>query len=72
MLPNVPGEIGTIILALHVSIITTNDGKLTGEFMDNVANGVCLCICVRVGVGQGRMGQGGMGQEGGGRVGLVE
>ena len=49
MLPNVPGERDTIILALHVSIITSNDGKLTGELMDNVANGVCLCICLRVG-----------------------
>ena len=45
MLPNVPGERDTIILALHVSIITSNDGKHTGELMDNVANGVCLCIC---------------------------
>ena len=41
MMPNVPGEIGTIILALDVSIMTNNDGKHTGELGDNIADGAC-------------------------------
>ena len=44
-MPNVPGEIGTIILALDVSIMTNNDGKHTGELGDNIADGVCWVFC---------------------------
>ena len=40
MLPNVPGEMSTIILALHVLIMTNNDGKHPRVLVDNVADGV--------------------------------
>ena len=45
MMAHVPREIATIILALHVSIITKIDGKHTGELMHNLANPVCCEFC---------------------------
>ena len=51
---HVPGEIATIILALHVLITTKIDGKHTGELMHNLANPVWCgnqdgdkkCVCM--------------------------